>query len=180
MNQTYQSITSWLKKVRIELERTLDHNWRRLTGVPTLSRSMITPQLFLGGQYYQNGLATLKKRGVTAIVNMRMSDRAVPNLGQIRYLHLPTKDRHPPTLGQLARGVSFISEEINKGGKVYIHCAYGETRGPTMTIAYLISTGLTVFDALQQVQKVRRFAQPTTIQLEQLDRYYTLIQQNKS
>ena len=39
------------------------------------------------------------------------------------------------------RGVCFIDAEINRGGKVYIHCAVGCGRAPTMTAAYLISTG---------------------------------------
>lgn len=164
-------LRSWYRVIEVELQRNIDHNWRRLTGAPTLSRSTITPYLFLGGQYYRHGISVLKHRGVTAIVNMRLSQRYIPDLGQIKYLHLPTKDRYPPTLEQLQRGVAFITEEISQNGKVYIHCAYGETRGPTMVIAYLVSTGMSVEDALLEVQKVRSFANPTPIQIQQLQAF---------
>lgn len=161
-------LRSLYRVLEVELQRSIDHNWRRITGAPTLSRSTITPHLFLGGQYYRHGISVLKNRGVTAIVNMRLSERYIPDLGQLKYLHLPTKDRHPPTIEQLQKGVAFITEEIAQNGKVYIHCAYGETRGPTMVIAYLVSTGMTVEDALLEVKKVRSFANPTQIQLQQL------------
>jgi len=43
--------------------------------VPTLRRSQITPQLFLGGQYSSRGFNILKKRGITGIVSMRSHAR---------------------------------------------------------------------------------------------------------
>ncbi len=35
----------------IELQRYIDHTWRRITGLPASKKSMITPQLYLGGLY---------------------------------------------------------------------------------------------------------------------------------
>ncbi|HEX8018609.1 protein-tyrosine phosphatase family protein [Mucilaginibacter sp.] len=46
---------------------------------------------------------------------------------------------------------------MTEGGTVYIHCRQGSGRGPTMAIAYLISTGLTYEDAFSLVKKVRTF-----------------------
>ncbi|MBA3551153.1 dual specificity protein phosphatase family protein, partial [Patescibacteria group bacterium] len=60
------------------------------------------------------------------------------------------------------------------GGKVYIHCRFGEGRGPTMAIAYLISTGLTLEHAIELVKKVRIFIRPTVVQIEQLKKFETL------
>lgn len=173
MNTVLTLIKSSWRQLQIEGERQLDHTWRYLTGLPTLKRSTITPQLFLGGQYSASGFRKLRQRGITAIVNMRSTETTVPDLGQIRYLHLPTTDLQAPSLTHLREGVTFITQELENDGKVYIHCAHGEGRGPTMAIAYLVSTGLTLEAAMEQVQKVRSFARPTATQLARL-REFTL------
>jgi dual specificity MAP kinase phosphatase len=114
-------------------------------------------------------LETFEEWGVTAIVNMRTHSihkdfKTVP----LKILHLPTPDYYAPTQKQLEKGVKFIQNEVDEGGKVYIHCRQGEGRGPTMAIAYLISTGLTLEHAIQLVKKVRTFIHPTKDQLKAL------------
>ncbi|HYD35402.1 MAG TPA: dual specificity protein phosphatase [Vitreimonas sp.] len=160
---------SWYRLRVIDLQRVTDHIWRRIAGVPTLRRSMITPQLYLGGQHSRRrGLHFFKRWGITAIVNMRTRSLDLSKEGWIKTLHLPTPDLHAPTIAQLKQGVAFIDDEIEQGGKVYIHCAHGEGRGPTMIIAYLISTGLTYQDAFALVKKVRTFIRPTRVQIQRL------------
>ncbi len=153
----------------ITVSRVFDHAWRFATGLPTIKRSLITPQLYLGGQYGFHAISALKQLGVTGIVNMRIHsihrDKAIEG---IKILHLPTPDRKAPTQQQLQEGVAFIKNEIDHGGKVYIHCKYGEGRGPTMVIAYLISTGLLLDDAIAQVKLVRPFINPRSEQLAAL------------
>lgn len=165
------NIVSFFLALNIQLQRFIDHSYRSLTGLPTLKRSSITPELYLGGQYNINSLNRLKKLGVTSIVNMRT--RSIHTIAPegVKILHLPTPDMHAPTLEDLQKGVAFIQQEIDNGGKVYIHCQFGEGRGPTMAIAYLISTGLTLEDALAQVKKVRIFIDPTRPQIEQLKKF---------
>lgn len=176
----FQQLTSRWKAALLSLERTFDHTYRRLIGVPTLKRSKITPRLFLGGQYSRRGFSILRQRQISAIVSMRMRARkGLPELGAIKLLHLPTPDLHAPTLEQLAQGVTFITEELRQGGKVYVHCAAGEGRGPTMVAAYLISTGLTLNDALAQIRQVRSFIRPTTVQLARLKEWEQKILQNR-
>jgi protein-tyrosine phosphatase len=92
----------------------------------------------------------------------------------MKVLHLPTPDQQPPKLSDLAKGAKFIAEEIQEGGKVYVHCAHGEGRGPSMVIAYLISTGMTYEDGYEQVRKVRRFIRPTSTQIQQLKEFEKL------
>jgi hypothetical protein len=153
-----------------------DNIYRFFNGVPTLKRSQITANLFLGSQYSLIGLQKLKALGVTAIVNMRehpvFSDAQYEGF---HYLHLSTIDNTPPPLDILIKGADFVTKEITNGGKVYIHCRQGLGRGPTMTIAYLISTGLTFEDAFNLVKKVRTFINPRPTQiarLKELERYY--------
>lgn len=153
-----------------------DNIYRFFEGIPTLKRSQITANLYLGSQYSLIGLQKLKALGVTAIVNMR--ENPVFNESKyegFHYLHLPTVDNTPPPLATLIKGADFVTEEIKAGGKVYIHCRQGLGRGPTMTIAYLISTGLTFDDAFALVKKVRTFINPRPGQiarLKELEAYY--------
>lgn len=165
----------------INFVRFLDHSKRRFTGLPTPKRSQITADLFLGGQYGLQALPLFKKLGVTGIVNMR--SRSIYNVDETKdfhLLHLPTVDFHPPTLQQLEKGVEFINKEIENGGKVYIHCRLGEGRGATMTLAYLISTGLTLDDAFKLIKSIRIFIHPTTAQLDRLKEFEKKVQAQKS
>jgi protein-tyrosine phosphatase len=160
-------LISFLLYIKIQIERLIDHTWRFFTGLPMNRRMLITPNLFLGGQYHIRRLSTLKELGVTGIVNMRTTPvrKTDPD---IRILQLPTPDQHAPTLSDLKKGIAFIKEEVNNGGKVYIHCRAGEGRGPTMVIAYLISTGMTLDDAIKLIKKIRTFINPSRPQIERL------------
>jgi protein-tyrosine phosphatase len=133
--------------------------------------SQITPSIYLGGQYSLKSVKVLKKRGVTAVVNMRINSihKIVDeDISWLKILHLPTVDLTAPSIDNLNKGIKFIQKELEVGGKVYVHCRQGEGRGPTMVLAYLISTGILLEDALAEVQKVRSFAKPTEEQMKQL------------
>jgi protein-tyrosine phosphatase len=166
------TLKSHLLKIYIHFQRSFDHMWRRYTGLPQVSKSEITPLLYLGGQYSDLGLSKLKKLGITGIVNMRTEavhpQKLIPFA---KLLHLPTLDNHAPSIEQLEEGVTFIQKELDMGGKVYIHCRLGEGRGPTMVIAYLISIGMTFQDAFASVKKVRIFINPTKVQIKRLKEF---------
>lgn len=158
--------------VRIFVMKILDNLHRVIFGLPTLKRSQITANLFLGSQYNKVGLKKLRKLGVTAIVNMRIhSVYKNARYRGFKYLHLPTIDNTPPPLNDLLKGATFIEDEINKGGKAYVHCRQGLGRGPTMTLAYLIKIGTTLPDALALVKSVRPFVKPRPEQIERLKEF---------
>ncbi len=143
--------------------RWLDVCHRRLIGSPIWVLSEVSPNLLLGGQhYYQRGYQRMRAYGVTAIVNMRRKHSDTnKGIGGERHLQLATVDNTPPSVEDLRRGVEFIGAEIERGGKVYVHCAVGCGRAPTMTAAYLVSTGLAPDEALRRIQQVRPFINPT-------------------
>ncbi|MCA9913710.1 MAG: dual specificity protein phosphatase family protein [Anaerolineae bacterium] len=148
----------------------VDRFVREYTGLPYERFSRITPQIYLGGQPQAARLKALAARGITAVVNMR-SEYQYPQetqWGAMKYLHLPTTDHTAPTLDHLFEGVTFIEEQVAKGGKVYIHCWEGLGRGPSMTAAYFISQGLSLDEALAKIRRVRRFIHLTPEQLDQL------------
>lgn len=165
-------LRSSLRLLQIEVTRLIDHSWRRWWGLPLLTNSQITPSLFVGGQYTERGFRRLRDRGITAIVSMRshipIDQSKYPDM---KFLHLPTMDQTAPTMEQLRLGASFIQRELDAGGKVYVHCLHGEGRGPSMAIAYLVSTGLTLEAAIGEVRRARSFVQPTKVQMERLQEF---------
>ena len=161
------------KLARLGPSGTLDwfvRNSRRvLLGVPELSRSRVTDQVYVGEQFSRRGWRVLYDEGVRAVVNMReeFDDRRL-GVNIATYCYLPTTDRHAPTMAHLHQGVKVIREALARGEKVYIHCRSGEGRAPTMAAAYLISTGLSVEEALTRIRRVRPFIIITPPQLERL------------
>ena len=161
-------------------QKVYDNIYRVIAGMPTLKRSQITANLFLGSQYNLVGLRKMKALGITAIINMRMhSVYSEARYDGFHYLHLPTVDNTPPPIDVLIKGADFADAEIKKGGKVYIHCRQGLGRGPTMTLAYLLKTGLTFQDAFNLVKKVRTFINPRPGQIERLKELEVYYQKHK-
>lgn len=171
-----QTVRSIIVLIGINIHRVFDHAYRYITGTPAISRSEITSNIFLGGQYRQRGLQILKKYEVTAIVNMRTTP--VPEYAKkiFHTLHLATIDRQAPSIANLQKGIEFIDAEIKKGGRVYVHCHWGEGRGPSMVIAYLMHTGLTFEDAYKHVRSIRSFVNLTAVQKKQLQKFEKQIQ----
>lgn len=150
---------------------------RLTTGAPTLRFSRVTPEIHVGGQYLRRGWERLHGRGITAVISMRGEiDDSALGLLPPRYLYLPTVDNHAPPLAFLFQGTVFIHEEIRRGGRVYIHCWEGVGRAPTMAAAYLVSAGLTPAQAWQRVRDVRPFIRPTLAQIDQIERFAALWQ----
>src|SRR5688500_7063853 len=104
------------------------------------------------------------------MVNMRTEfDDQASGIAPPRYMHLKIIDNTPPTLEHLQAGSDFIAQEIKQGGKVYIHCAAGVGRAPTMAAAYLVSAGRSPADAWKQIRKVRPCIRPTPAQIALID-----------
>lgn len=167
----FRKLISVIKFFSIQFERLLDHAYRHCYGLPTMKYSQITPTLYIGGQYNLKAIETLKARGITGVVNMRMRSihsETDKNLSWLSILNLPTPDLTAPRMEDLQKGVKFIRKQIDAGGKVYVHCRAGEGRGPTMGLAFLIAEGMTLDDALKLVKQARTFAKPTPPQMKQL------------
>ncbi|MEZ4670817.1 MAG: dual specificity protein phosphatase [Anaerolineae bacterium] len=144
---------------------------RLVRGAPLSRFSRVTPQLYVSGQHRKHGMKTLAKWGITGTVNMRSEyDDAAAGIAASRHVNLSTEDNTAPTMDELRRGITFIEQEIEAGGKVYIHCAAGLGRAPTMAAAYLVSTGLSPQQAWDKIRAVRPFIRPTPEQIELVDR----------
>jgi hypothetical protein len=143
-----------------------------LSGAPILKYSRITPQVFVGPQYRRAGKRTLEAAGIHYAVNMRIEyDDAAHGLALENYCYLPTLDDTPPSFEQFEQGSAFIEKAIADGGKVYIHCAGGIGRAPSMAAAYLVSQGIALDRAIEMIRRTRPFVRFTPVQLEQLQRW---------
>lgn len=118
--------------------------------------SKITKFMYVGMQPDQALKAELEALGITASINLRAEfDDAKHGLAFPRYCYLPTVDFTAPTIAHLQQGVAFMQQNMAEGGKIYIHCAAGVGRAPTMGAAYLISQGKTVVDSLTLLKRQR-------------------------
>ena len=145
---------------------------RAVMGAPLRSISQITPQLHVGGQYLKRGWPKMAARGIGAVVNLRAEfDDAQAGLAPDHYLYLPTVDDQAPSLEQLQQGVIFITQQIDRGRGVYVHCNAGASRSPTMVAAYLVSTGFSPNESWDYIRKVRPFILPKKEQVEIVERF---------
>lgn len=145
---------------------------RRTHGYSLPRISAVAPQLYVGGQHRRRGLAAMRERGITAVVNLRAeSDDQARGVAPDQYLWLPTIDDTAPALDDLHRGAAFIAEQIAAGRGVYIHCASGVGRAPTMAAAYLVSQGGTAAEAWQTIRRGRPFVRPTPPQLAVIEAF---------
>lgn len=144
---------------------------RWLIDRPSRGLSQITPQLFVGGQFRRRGWRVLQRWGISAVVNLRaeFDDRQL-NLDLGRYCYIPAEDDQTPGLAELQQGAEFIAEEIQRGGKVYVHCGSGVGRAPTMAAAYLVSLGHAPEEAWGIIRRSRPFIRLTRVQREQIER----------
>ena len=147
----------------------------KLTGVLLRSYSAITPAVYVGPQYGRRGKRVLEEWGMTGVVNLRAEfDDAAHGLALQEYCHLPTIDDAAISLDHLRQGVTFIERVVQAGGRVYIHCAGGVGRAPTMAAAYFISQGKTLDEALALIRATRPFINIMPPQMARLKEFETL------
>jgi protein-tyrosine phosphatase len=136
-----------------------------------LNYSDVTPQLAVGGAFRTRQIKRLKQRGVTAVVDCRLEAQDNPQAlaaAGIKFLHLPTLDRHGFTYAQLHEGVDWVLEHVSEGGRAFLHCEHGVGRGPLMTCAVLVAQGYSAPEALRIVRTARWQALPNDRQLAAL------------
>lgn len=169
------SITAWRlahQGVGVVAKWLLSQITHRVWGTPVLRHSRVTPYLYVGGRVSGLGWRRLHAAGVDAIVNMRQEQPLEKrDVTPAAYLCLPTPDNHAPTLEQLEQGSAFMADAIGQKRGVYVHCASGVGRAPTMAAAYLLTTGLSLDEALAAIRRTRPFIRLNRLQIEQLARF---------
>ncbi len=126
--------------------------------------SPITSDLFIGTTPSPRDYDTLRDLGVKLVINMRVEHRPRKDthVSPLSFLWLPSFDSPfvPISINSLQRGVTAALETINKGGKVYTHCAGGVHRGVAMGTCILIAQGHEPESAMDLVKSGRASADP--------------------
>jgi tyrosine-protein phosphatase SIW14 len=112
----------------------------KLAGVPRAGK--ISDVLFRGAQPSAQGLAELKKSGITTVVDLRgnrgpvaSERREVESLG-MRFIDIPVRGWSAPSNAQVAQFLKLFKDPQQK---VFVHCYYGEDRTGVMVAAYRIA-----------------------------------------
>jgi hypothetical protein len=126
--------------------------------------SLITDDLFIGSMPSVADYDELRNLGVRLIINMRFRRGPEPDpchppldLLWLRSLDSPL---FPISIHKLMHGAQAAVETIQKGGKVYTHCAYGRHRGVAMGASILIAQGHSPEEAMQLIAARRAVADP--------------------
>ena len=101
----------------------------------------ISEVLFRGAQPKQNGLAELKKLGITTIVDLRGEDREEyewerkesESLG-MRFVHMAVSGWAPPSDAQVAQFLALFRDDPHQ--KVFVHCRFGDDRTGVFVATY--------------------------------------------
>ncbi len=120
-----------------------------------------------------DGLRELREHGITAVVSLDTSGLppgAAAEAG-LDQLHLAVTDFEPPTIAQADQFVAYVDQHLSRGGQVAVHCGAGIGRTGTMLAAYLISTGMTVDEALALLRQRRPGSVESSSQHRFLEEY---------
>jgi len=125
-----------------------------LAGVPNAGQ--VNDFLLRGAQPSNQGLAELKKLGVTTVVNLRgwshaaESERKQAESLGLLFLNIPVSGWSPPSNEQVAQFLALLRN--SPGQKIFVHCKYGEDRTGVMMAAYRIAeNNWTVEQAIQEM-----------------------------
>jgi tyrosine-protein phosphatase SIW14 len=101
----------------------------------------INEVLFRGAQPKADGLAELKKLGITTIVDLRGEDREQYEWERkeaqsrgMRFVHLPVSGWAPPSDEQVAQFLALFRDDPRQ--KVFVHCRFGDDRTGVFVATY--------------------------------------------
>lgn len=125
-----------------------------------MDMTWVTDRIAVGGGIWNDeNMRELVDHGVTHIIDMQIEfdDRPLAEPYPVKVLFNPTDDDFMPKPPQLFQaGVDFALEALEEADtKVYIHCAAGVHRAPTMTLAILRVMGWPLDKAKDHIQERR-------------------------
>jgi predicted protein tyrosine phosphatase len=130
----------------------------------------VAPALAVGARFPMEAAARLaSEHGISRVVDVRVEacdDEAVLRTHGIRLLHLPTEDTCAIAQERIRRGVGFVSEGLDRGERVLVHCQYGIGRSALLALCVLVSRGAAPLEALERAKQARRVVSPSPSQLQ--------------
>lgn len=138
-----------------------------LSGVIDLH--FIAPGLAVGACFPAEAAGRLAtEHRISRVVDVRMEscdDPAVLGRYGIELLHLPTPDTRAASQPALRRGAAFVSEGLEGGRNVFVHCQYGVGRSALVALCALVGRGSSPLAALEAAKRARPVISPSPEQL---------------
>ena len=153
------------------------YKWITNFGKSSFDYSNITDNIIISGEYTQNDVFTIQKLGVKCVIDMRSEsifDQSLFESIGINYFNIPVDNYFAPELDQIDNAIEFINSNISVDNNILIHCKEGVGRSSLIIIAYLITTGLDLFESMKIVQSNRWGANLNNIQFQKLKKWYEL------
>lgn len=135
--------------------------------------------LYIGSMGAASNLDGLKQNNITHVLNVAME---VPNYFEnssdinIKYAHenlIDTPDSDISQNGLLEKCIGFITNAIESGGCVLVHCQAGMSRSGAMVVAYLMkSQKLNYDDAIAKTRSIRHCVYPNVGFEKQIKKYF--------
>ena len=143
-----------------------------MTGVPLSRYSRVNEYLYIGGKLSRIGVYYLRLHGFKGILNLQseFDDRHF-GLSAFNYRHIKCQEFSGISIPDLSQGVDFIKFVTGKKQKIYVHCAEGVGRAPTIATALLMSEGQELSSAISLVKKSRPFINILDTQIDSLMDY---------
>jgi atypical dual specificity phosphatase len=132
----------------------------RILGKPTNFSWIIKRKL--AGSGVPMSLSEVKwlvKQGIRSIVTIK--DKPLPtewfsnDNTKIDNFHISIQDYGAPSLQELDYVVNHITQQINRGRPVVVHCSGGKGRTGTIIAAYLVKKGSSADQAIKRLRKMR-------------------------
>ncbi len=135
-----------------------------------LDLHFVAPGLAVGARFPAEAAPLLaREHGITRVVDVRVEERddeRVLRACGIRLLHLPTEDTRAISLEKVRHGVRFVSEGLDRGEKVLVHCQHGIGRSALLALCVLVDRGAAPLDAMERAKSARRVISPSPDQLQ--------------
>lgn len=153
------------------------YKWITNFGKSSFDYSNITENILISGEYDENDIFTIQKLGINCVIDMRsesLFDKSLFESIGIKYFNIPVDNYFAPELEQIDTAIEYIKSHITTDNNILIHCKEGVGRSSLIIIAYLITTGLDLFESMEIVKSNRWGANLNNIQFQKLKKWYEL------
>ena len=153
------------------------YKWITTFGKSSFDYSNITENILISGEYDENDIFTIQKLGINCVIDMRsesLFDKSLFESIGIKYFNIPVDNYFAPELEQIDTAIEYIKSHITTDNNILIHCKEGVGRSSLIIIAYLITTGLDLFESMEIVKSNRWGANLNNIQFQKLKKWYEL------
>ncbi|QSQ20933.1 dual specificity protein phosphatase family protein [Pyxidicoccus parkwayensis] len=134
-----------------------------------LNLDWVLPSLAVGGRFPIEAAEHLaRKLGIRYVVDVRVEERDDEHVLRehgITLLHLPTADLRAIRRELIDDGVAWVTQRLEEGHKVYIHCEHGVGRSALLALCCMVAMGHPPLEALTLAKKQRWQMSPSSEQL---------------